>query len=115
MILYHGSNIEIQKIDLAKSKVGKDFGCGFYLSSDKSQAFELAERKTEQAGLGRPTLNVYEFDETYLNGGVLSVLQFSCYSKDWAEFILKNRNNRTRDQLHNYDIVIGPIADDAVG
>jgi len=28
---------------------------------------------------------------------------------------LKNRKNRTRKQLHNYDIVIGPIADDVVG
>ena len=28
---------------------------------------------------------------------------------------MKNRKNRTRKQLHNYDIVIGPIADDVVG
>lgn len=26
-----------------------------------------------------------------------------------------NRRNRTRTPLHHYDIVIGPIADDAVG
>lgn len=26
MILYHGSNTEIQKIDLSKSKPNKDFG-----------------------------------------------------------------------------------------
>ena len=32
MRLYHGSNIDIAEIDLAISKVGKDFGCGFYLS-----------------------------------------------------------------------------------
>ena len=25
MILYHGSNLSIKKIDLSKSKVGKDF------------------------------------------------------------------------------------------
>lgn len=47
MILYHGSNILIREIDLSMSKVGKDFGCGFYLSSDKTQALELAEKKTE--------------------------------------------------------------------
>lgn len=29
--------------------------------------------------------------------------------------MLKNRRNRTRMQVHPYDIVIGPIADDAVG
>lgn len=37
MILYHGSNIEIRSIDLSKSKVGKDFGCGFYLSADETK------------------------------------------------------------------------------
>ena len=34
MILYHGSNTDIAEIDLSVSKVGKDFGCGFYLSAD---------------------------------------------------------------------------------
>ena len=29
--------------------------------------------------------------------------------------MLMNRRNRTRIQAHQYDIVIGPIADDAVG
>ena len=42
MILYHGSNMEIKEIDLSASKVGKDFGCGFYLSANKEQALELA-------------------------------------------------------------------------
>ncbi|MBQ8239528.1 MAG: DUF3990 domain-containing protein [Bacteroides sp.] len=31
MKLFHGSNINIEQIDFLKSKVGKDFGCGFYL------------------------------------------------------------------------------------
>ena len=48
MKLYHGSNMTINRIDLSKSKVGKDFGCGFYLSDNKEQAFALAQRKTEQ-------------------------------------------------------------------
>lgn len=38
MILYHGSNVEIQTVDFMKSKPGKDFGVGFYLSLDEQQA-----------------------------------------------------------------------------
>lgn len=38
MILYHGSNIEIDQVDFDKSKPGKDFGLGFYLSADYQQA-----------------------------------------------------------------------------
>lgn len=71
MILYHGSNIDITDIDLSQSKVGKDFGCGFYLSADKEQALALAKRKTEQIGTGNPVLNVYEFDETNLQSADL--------------------------------------------
>ena len=100
MILYHGSNTDIAEIDLSVSKVGKDFGCGFYLSADKEQALELAARKTEQLGVGTPMLNSYEFQE---------------YSREWAEFVLMNRRNRTRVPSHSYDIVIGPIANDSVG
>lgn len=28
---------------------------------------------------------------------------------------MMNRKNRTRIQIHDYDIVIGPIADDVIG
>ena len=43
MILYHGSNIEIDEINLQKSKPFKDFGRAFYLSDDYAQAMEMAE------------------------------------------------------------------------
>lgn len=115
MKLYHGSNTEIELIDLSRSKVGKDFGCGFYLSAQREQAAELAERKTEQIGQGNPVVNEFDFDETLLENGTLSVLRFEEYSKEWAEFVLLNRKNRTRVSIHPYDVVIGPIANDTVG
>ena len=43
MRLYHGSNVEIESIDFEKSKPGKDFGIGFYLSADEQQAMEMAD------------------------------------------------------------------------
>ena len=41
MILYHGTNIDFPEIDLAKSKVGKDFGVGFYLTPDKEVVLRM--------------------------------------------------------------------------
>ncbi len=38
MFLYHGSYTEVSSIDLSKCKQGKDFGCGFYLTSSYKQA-----------------------------------------------------------------------------
>ncbi len=33
--LYHGSTVDIDCIDLQKSRPNKDFGRGFYLSADR--------------------------------------------------------------------------------
>lgn len=38
MILYHGSNVSVAEIDLGMSNVGKDFGCGFYLTPYEQHA-----------------------------------------------------------------------------
>lgn len=114
MILYHGSNIDIDKIDLTKSNPYKDFGKGFYLSADKQQAQRMAEQRTSILLEGKPTLNKYQFDETILNDNSLKILCFEEYSEDWANFVLKNRDFNIEQPCHNYDIVYGPIADDGV-
>ncbi len=114
--LYHGSNVIINEIDLSRSKRGKDFGCGFYLNPDKSQAMAMAVRTSQRMMEGEPVLNTYLFDETLLEEcSSLSVKVFQDYSVDWAEFVLMNRKNLSETSVHPYDIVIGPIADDTVG
>jgi len=116
MILYHGSNVEIAKIDLNRGRRGKDFGQGFYLSADREQAQMMAERTVDREESGTAILTMYEFDESVLlNPSDFNVKVFDNYSKEWAEFIMLNRRNKTHNQAHNYDIVYGPIADDKVG
>lgn len=41
MILYHGTNIEIDKIDLNKCRQFKDFGKGFYTTELYEQAVKI--------------------------------------------------------------------------
>lgn len=115
--LYHGSNVVIDKIDLSCSKRGKDFGCGFYLNSNKAQAMEMAVRTTQRLKEGEPILNTYLFDDSLIKTGhsPLSIKVFEEYSVEWAEFILKNRKNLSDKPVHSYDIVVGPIANDTVG
>lgn len=114
MILYHGSNMEVAVPDLAKSKPFKDFGQGFYLSADKSQAMRMAEQKTLLMMTGEPIVTEFDFDESLLQSGELSVKVFEDYSVEWATFILKNRDIHEKHPTHDYDIVFGPIADDGV-
>ena len=113
MKLYHGSNVEIESIDLARGRKGKDFGKGFYANPDYMQAVEFCSSVIRREGVGVPTVTSFDFDESALN--VLNVMRFDGYSKEWAEFILLNRNNTSDVPAHDYDIVVGPIADDGVG
>lgn len=114
MILYHGTNACFEKIDLNKSKPNKDFGQGFYLSDNLQQAQNMASSRIELAG-GEPVVMKYSFDESLLTSNELRILRFDGYTEDWARFIIANRNNDTDKPAHNYDIVIGPIANDRVG
>ena len=112
MRLYHGTNVDFDVIDLTRSNKYKDFGQGFYLTDIRSQAEELAAKKSRLFG-GYPVIQEYEFDESLLSGTDLKVLKFDKPSTEWAEFIFKNRN-RDYNFTHDFDIVIGPIANDGV-
>lgn len=114
MILYHGTTVEIKEIDLQKSKPNKDFGKGFYLSADREQAVAMAEYKAMQID-ATPIVNAFEFDEKNLESAFLKVRIFKEYDKEWADFIFANRNNPSSECVHDYDVVIGPIANDRVG
>lgn len=112
MKLYHGSTIDIERVDLNLSKPNKDFGRAFYLSDDRQQALEMAQYRAEFEGT-YPVVNVYDFDETLF-------LQFRCkrfetYTEEWARFVYDHRTEPNGRTLHNYDIVYGPIANDRVG
>ena len=114
MILYHGSDVTIDVIDLSQSRPGKDFGKGFYLSADKRQAIEMAESKVAFLG-GEPIVTEFEFDDTVMTSGFLKVKTFDAYTEEWARFVYDNRENYSDTPLHDYDIIYGPIANDKVG
>ena len=114
MILYHGSNVGVESIDLGRSSVGKDFGCGFYLTASREQAERMGRRKARLYG-GEMVVSTFEFDEKAAREAGLNIKDFESYSKEWADFILANRKNDTRTQIHDFDIVHGPIANDDVG
>lgn len=112
--LYHGSNVKITAIDLSLCNPNKDFGQGFYLTDIREQAEQMAIRRTRITGEGTPTISTFEFDETLLGSKELNVKMFDKPNKEWALFILANRNNKKQKVKNDYDIVVGPIADDGV-
>lgn len=113
MRLYHGSNSKIKNIDLTKCKPYKDFGQGFYLTEIEEQASQMARRTASIYG-GSAVVTQFEFDETALSDSTLSIKRFEEPNEEWALFVMANRSRERQHPVHEYDIVIGPVADDTI-
>lgn len=106
LILYHGSNIAFDQIDLSKSHNRRDFGKGFYCTILENQAIEWAHRLYMRNFSGGEYVYQYIFHQTE----DLKIKHFHALDVEWLEFI---KNNRSKGGIqHDYDVVIGPVADD---
>ena len=113
MTLFHGSNQDIQTIDLTRGLRHKDFGRGFYLTPDKNTAIRMAQKKTRLFG-GTPTLITYELDSSALTSDLKIKIFPEKACVEWLMFVDANRDRNNKEPIHDFDIVIGPIADDGV-
>ena len=119
MTLYHGTNLDIQSINLGICRPYKDFGRGFYTTEILDQAKKMAKRVARIYG-GMPTVNVYEITDNFLESDALNVMSFgNIPSEKWAVFVMNNRDKLFTDFASiecnfdcKYDIVSGPIAND---
>lgn len=108
MKLYHGSNQEIKKPDVAFSKKYLDFGRGFYLTSYQEQAEKWALRKAARLG-GIPTINVYELPEDF---STYKVCSFETENELWLDFVCNCRKGEALYQ--QFDLVMGRVANDDI-
>ena len=125
--LYHGTVFDIAEIDIMQGKGYKDFGKGFYATAVKSHAERIAKRnkyrlearekriKQKNPGYRITNYQAYcynlEFDDKCLESPEnLKIKVFETADKEWMRFILKNRDCAA--SAHDYDIVIGPTADE---
>ena len=113
MTLYHGTNADIDAIDLNRGLRHKDFGKGFYLTPDRTTAIRMAQKKARLFG-GTPTLITYEMDEAALRSDLKVKIFPEKACVEWLVVVDANRDRNTTKPIHDYDIVIGPIADDGV-
>lgn len=113
MTLFHGTNQDIEAIDLTKGLPYKDFGQGFYLTPDRVTAERMAKKRALLFG-GEPLVIEYSFDEQ-MASTALQILTFSQKATvEWARFVDRNRDRSSEPYHHDYDIVSGPIANDGV-
>lgn len=109
MLLYHGSDVVVKHPVLLPERRALDFGPGFYLTSSKSQAEKWAKIVKLRRKSSSAVLNTYEFIDSEI--GKLNVLKFESANAEWLEFVCSNR--RRGGAYENYDLVIGPVANDS--
>lgn len=108
MRLLHGSNVEIVQPNLRKCQSKNDFGRGFYLTPQWQRAYMMAKRRAGRDG-GEMVVSAFLFyPEQALKKG-LKVRDFKGFSAEWSKFIILNRSDEAFS--HDYDVVIGPVAD----
>lgn len=97
MLLYHGTNLIIEKMDLKKCRPFKDFGTGFYVTELKEQAIKMANRVARIHG-GTPIVNIYEIADDFMESEELAIRNFGKeVSGEWANFVMNNRNRKFKD------------------
>ena len=110
MILYHGSNMVVEKPRLIEQNRFLDFGYGFYTTTNQAQAENFAQKVVVRRG-GTPTVNVYEIDD-HIGGELLKIKHFNAPNEEWLDFVSANRNGTYDGE--RYDLIIGAVANDDV-
>jgi len=99
-MVYHGSYLEITQPEIIPDRHTKDFGPGFYCTILHEQAKRWTTRYKKRV------INLYD----YRSNDNLKLLEFRDMTEEWLDFIIACRSGVP----HDYDIVIGAMADDQV-
>lgn len=100
MTVYHGGYQAVEEPEIRVGRNTKDFGNGFYCTIIKEQAERWARRYQTKV------VSVYD---VRLNSN-LNIKEFANMSEEWLDFIVSCRSGKD----HDYDVVIGAMADDQI-
>lgn len=109
--VYHGSFVEVQQPDLKQCKNGKDFGRGFYVTTDKKQAIKFAKLVAVRHTAPYGVLNEYSLSD--IND--LTYCAFENTDLDWLHCVVGNRRKQFKhlaEKWADYDMLFGKVAND---
>lgn len=100
MTVYHGGYTPVEIPKIREGRNTKDFGVGFYCTIIKEQAQRWARRYDTKI------VSIYDvrLDQN------LNIKEFREMTDEWLDFIISCRSG----EAHDYDIVIGAMADDQI-
>lgn len=100
MTVYHGGYQPVSQPEIRIGRNTKDFGPGFYCTIIKEQAQRWAKRYNTKV------VSIYDV-KFYAS---LNIKEFKEMTDEWLDFIVDCRSGKP----HEYDIVIGAMADDQI-
>jgi hypothetical protein len=109
MELFHGGYLEVSEPKIIASNRMLDYGTGFYTTTDDAQAARFTE-KFIKSGKER-VVSIYEYDDSIAHEDITKLI-FTEPDNAWLEYVVANRSGKGID--NDYDIVIGPVANDRV-
>ena len=110
MLLYHGSTMAVRKPIVSRGRGKTDFGKGFYTTTSREQAEKWAQIKRDRMGdEARAIVSVFELDDAVLNNPAYHTRHFDGATAEWLDFVVGNRRGEVH---HNFDLIMGPVAND---
>ena len=110
MLLYHGSTMAVRKPIVSRGRGKTDFGKGFYTTTSREQAEKWAQIKRDRMGdEAHAIVSVFELDDAVLNNPAYHTRHFEGATAEWLDFVVGNRRGEVH---HNFDLIMGPVAND---
>ena len=110
MLLYHGSTMAVRKPIVSRGRGKTDFGKGFYTTTSREQAEKWAKIKRDRMGdEAHAIVSVFELDDAVLNNPAYHTRHFDGATAEWLDFVVRNRRGEVH---HNFDLIMGPVAND---
>ena len=120
IILYHARYIEVKEVDHSLCADGKDFGKGFYLTTDYNQAENFVKTAVGKA-VKNGIINVNPLQGfissfRYAEKEGVSKYEFNSTGQDWLHYVVGHRRKgyfiEELERLQDCDIIAGKIAND---
>lgn len=106
--LYHGTNMYFEEPDLAEAADFKDFGRGYYLTTNQFQAEKWAIKDLIDNDKN-DVAYVYEYEFDTDDTKNLRILELLIYNEEWLDFIACNRTKK--EENIQYDLIYDRMAD----
>ncbi len=119
--LYHGSYCEVKHPELGKCRKYKDFGRGFYLTTDLDQATRFAKlslrKAVENNTVPGNQLIAYVSCFQYIEDDTCKINIFDDADAEWLHCVVGHRKQHSFpsvvSEMDRYDVIGGKIANDA--